>query len=102
MKFFKQKEEPQQVKRDESWYVNENIKILDQIDFTPFIEANRKKKLSELVAQVQETYDDTPLTNNEITEGCVFNWLTEEEIVDYLEKRYVSLRVHSVLDRYID
>lgn len=61
---------------------------LDKIDFLPYIEKYKGKKLRDLMSAVEDDYDDTELTNNEVLEGYTFNWFDESEIIDYLEKRY--------------
>lgn len=61
---------------------------LDKIDFLPYIEKYKGKKLWDLISAVEDDYDNTELTNNDVLEGCTFNWYSEDEIIDYLEKRY--------------
>lgn len=61
---------------------------LDKIDFLPYIEKYKGKKFWDLVSAVEDDYDNTELSNNEVLEGCIFNWYAEDEIIDYLHKRY--------------
>lgn len=61
---------------------------LDKIDFLPYIEKYKGKKFWDLVRAVEDDYDNTELSNNEVLEGCIFNWYAEDEIIYYLEKRY--------------
>ena len=61
---------------------------LDKIDFLPYIEKYKGKKFWDLVSAVEDDYDNTELSNNEVLEGCIFNWYAEDEIIDYLQKRY--------------
>ena len=61
---------------------------LDKIDFLPYIEKYKGKKFWDLVSAVEDDYNNTELTNNDVLEGWIFNWFCEDEIIDYLEKRY--------------
>ena len=61
---------------------------LDKIDFLPYIEKYKGKRFWDLVSAVEDDYDNTELSNNEVLEGCIFNWYAEDEIIDYLQKRY--------------
>ena len=79
-----------------------SYRTLDTIDFLPFIEKHRGGKFNDLRFEVEQKYDETELTNNEILEGCIFNWLTDDEIVEYLEKRYPNdFRYTEVSTMYI-
>ena len=61
---------------------------LDTIDFLPFIKKHRGGTLINLRLELEEKYDGTEFTNNPAMEGYLFNWLTDEEFMEYLEKRY--------------
>lgn len=94
-KFFKKKKvEPQkpevkdEIEEDVDKYVNFNYQVLDTIEFLPYIEKFKRKKLIDLVIAVENDYDGTEITNNSVLEGSIFNWLSVEEIKDYLYKRY--------------
>ena len=65
-----------------------NYSVLDKIDFLPYIQKYKGKKVWDLLYAVEDDYDNTELTNNDILEGCTLNWLCEDEIIEYLEKRY--------------
>lgn len=61
---------------------------LDKIDFLPYIEKYKGKEFWEMKTAVEDDYDYTELTNNDVLEGCTFNWYSEDEIIDYLQNRY--------------
>ncbi len=68
---------------------NETIKVLDSIDFTPYFEYIRKgSNVWTFFDAVERDFNNTELTNNEILEGYIFNWLSESEMIEYFEKRY--------------
>ena len=78
------------MEKELDWDYAEKVQkeALDKIDFLPYIEKYKGKKLWDLISAVEDDYDNTELTNNEVLEGCTFNWFDESEIIDYLEKRY--------------
>lgn len=65
-----------------------NRSVLDTIDFLPYIEKYRGRDIWEMITELERKYNDTPLTNNIWLEGCLFNWLNESEVIDYLTERY--------------
>lgn len=83
-------------------YVEATYKLLDTIDFLPFIEKYKGGKFNDLRFEIENKYDGTEFTQNDVMEGFIFNWLTDEEIVDYLEKRYPNVfRYREVTTLYI-
>lgn len=70
-------------------FTKENIEILDGIDFEPYFKyAEKGHMLREFLNAIEVDFDGTELTNNDILEGCIFNWLSEFETIEYFEKRY--------------
>ncbi len=70
-------------------HINENIKILDSVDFSPYLEYIEKgKNVWTLIRIIENDFNNTELVNNDILDGCIFNWLSESEIIEYFEKRY--------------
>ena len=70
-------------------YTEENIKVLDSIDFSPYLKYIEKgKSVTTFIRVIENEFDYTELVNNDILEGYIFNWLTVFEIVEYFEKRY--------------
>lgn len=75
---------------------------LDKIYFTPYIEKYKGKKFGDFISAIENDYDNTEITSNDILEGCIFNWLTEDEQVEYFEKRYgKEFRTQEVTTKYI-
>ena len=70
-------------------YTSENIKILDSIDFSPYFKyIKRGEKIDNFFDAIENDFNNTDLTNNDILEGFVFNWLGESELIEYFEYRY--------------
>ncbi len=69
-------------------YVEETYKLLDTIDFLPFIKKHKGDKFSDFTSELEQKYDGTEFTHNYIMEGYIFNWLSDIELAEYLEKRY--------------
>ena len=67
----------------------ENYKVLEQIDFIPYIEKCKRKEVYELMDMMEDDFNDTPLVqDNKYLEGTLFNWINEIELIDYLMQRY--------------
>lgn len=81
--------------------VEYNISALDNIDFLPYIQKYRGCVFSDLVFEVEHDYDHTELTDNEHLEGYILNWLTHEELIDYLQKRYPNIFETAPITDYI-
>ena len=70
-------------------YTKENVKVLDGIDFSPYLKYIEKgKSVWTFLNIIEDDFDHTELVNNDILEGYIFNWLSESEIIEYFEKRY--------------
>lgn len=77
-----------------------NTKYLDQIEFTAYLLSYQL--LGRLMAAVEEDYDNSYNMPPEL-EGNTFNFYSEEEFKDYLEKRYpTNLWFYPVEDYLID
>jgi hypothetical protein len=68
----------------------DNFKILDKIDFLPYIKKFKGKDMAELICAVEADYDATELTDNPCCEGYIFNNVSSDDLIDYLKKRYGS------------
>ena len=66
--------------------LEKNKEYLDKIDFIPYIE--KSYDIDGIIELVQEDYDDTDFTNNNILCGNIFNWYDTYDFKIYLEKRY--------------
>lgn len=67
----------------------ENYKVLEQIDFLPYIEKCKRKEVWELMDILEDDFNDTPLVqDNKYLEGTLFNWISDIELIDYLRQRY--------------
>lgn len=67
----------------------ENYKVLEQIDFIPYIENCKGKEVYELMDMMEDDFNDTPLVqDNKYLEGTLFNWINEVELIEYLIQRY--------------
>lgn len=64
--------------------MNLNLRFLDTIDFTPYLETC--DDVRELCSRVETTID--PETIPEELEGFVFDCLAEDDVAEYLAKRY--------------
>lgn len=65
----------------------ENLKMLDEIDFNEFF-SESSESIWDLRTRVDEKYSNTDFSNNDVMEGCVFNWVSCDELGEYLEERY--------------
>ena len=68
--------------------IKANYAALDKIDMEKYLTNRPYCKLHDIMDYIESDYDNTELTNNEDLEGCIFNWLDEDEFAEYLEKRY--------------
>ena len=68
--------------------MKEQFKYLDQIDIERYMKNCTTNKIGELISAIERDYDNTEFTDNDFLEGCIFNWCSEEEFIEYLEKRY--------------
>lgn len=61
---------------------------LDKIDFEPYFEKYNGKDVYTLMDAVRDDYDESSLTKNPVLSGYIFNYLSINEFIEYLEKRY--------------
>ena len=74
---------------DEYTHTLDNAKILDSIDFSPYFKYIKKgENVNEFFKAIENDFDNTELTDNNILEGYIFNWLDEFELIEYFENRY--------------
>ena len=76
----------------------QNTKFLDTIDFTLYF--SQTNSLAALMALVESDYECYSLLP-ECLDGSAFNYYTEEDLKDYLKKRYPNLMCCPVEDYYI-
>ena len=65
-------------------YFQINKEFLDTIDFIPFLK--QYDKLGEMMIAIEQEYRNTNMPAE--LQGEIFNYYTENEFKDYLEKRY--------------
>lgn len=63
-------------------------KILDNIDLSQYLREYNDKPLFIIMDILGDKYDFTDVTNNDVCEGLLFNWMNEVEFEDYLYERY--------------
>lgn len=66
--------------------LEKNKEYLDKIDFIPYI--RKSYDIDGIIELVEEDYDNTDFTNNDILCGNIFNWCDTYDFKIYLEKRY--------------
>ena len=70
-------------------YTKDNIKILDSIDFTPYFKYIKYgDDVWNFFNAIENDFNNTELTNTDILEGDIFNWLSFSEMIEYFENRY--------------
>ena len=68
-------------------------RFLDSIEIDKYIKKHRD--ISDIMDKIEEDYGYS-LEDNPIFEGCVFNWMSQEEFVDYLTNKGYHIReIHS-------
>ena len=68
--------------------IEANYAALDKIDLEKYLTNRTVNRVDYIMDDIEHDYDNTELTNNEDLQGCIFNWLNEEEFSEYLKKRY--------------
>ena len=76
--------------------VRNNIEFLNTIDFTRYLANNYI--IEQVIDDVEYDYDKSNLPS--WLDGNVFNYLTEEEVVEYLKQRYNIPVWHHITHRY--
>ena len=71
----------------------ENIKMLDKINFDEFFREASENVL-DLMNRVEDRYDHTKFSDNDVMQGYVFNWIGQDDFCEYLKNRYPE-RFHS-------
>ncbi len=83
-------------------YVEATFNLLDKIDFLPFIKKHKGGRFLDLTFEIEQKYDGTEFTQNDVMEGFIFNWLSDIELAEYLEHRYPNdFRYREVTTLYI-
>lgn len=77
----------------------ENLKMLDKIDFEKFFDESTVP-MYDLRKKIEDEYNNTDFTNNDVMEGWVFNWVSDCELQEYLEARYPKFRAYEVTEVY--
>ncbi len=65
-----------------------NKEALDKIDFLPLLEKYKGCSMGDLRTELEEVYDNTNISNVPYLEGCILNWMSDGELIEYLEERY--------------
>lgn len=69
-------------------FLKRNLEILDEIDFIPYLQ--KCTNINMIYELVQDNYNESELTKNDICEGLIFNWLDMYDFMNYLLDRYQS------------
>lgn len=64
------------------------IATLDKIDFAKYFKEYEGVRFEDLMSLIEDDYNDTELSNNDVLEGYIFNLIEQEELIEYLKKRY--------------
>ena len=62
-----------------------NWEYLDNLDLMPYIE--KYDDIDDLVDAVEDDYAES-LEENEYMKGCVFNLITPDELIDFIDSKY--------------
>ena len=65
----------------------ENIKMLDEINFDEFFQ-EATENVHDLMNRVEDRYDHTKFSDNDVMQGYVFNWIDQYDLCEYLKNRY--------------
>lgn len=80
-------------KVSEEYAMAKTRELLDMIDFKEML-GDVKQEISDIQDQVENKalFEHDLIVfmvkNEDVFEGCVFNWMSEEEFADYLKERY--------------
>lgn len=81
-----------------------NLSILDKLDLSRFLISG--KTIWDIRGEIEDAYDDnefspeiTEMVENDIMQGFIFNYLSEDEFMDYLVEKY---NIHIKEDVHID
>ncbi len=77
--------------------MRKSMDFLDTLDLDKFIE--NENDVEEIMNAIEDEYDDTPILPD-FLEGCVFNYLSENEFADYLADRYNKKWVEITTTKY--
>lgn len=78
----------------EEYALMKTEELLDLIDFEYKFGTKIKFSIDDIQNQIEQEalwehkLNDFMIKNEDVFEGCVFNWMGEEEFVDYLKRRY--------------
>lgn len=78
----------------EEYALMKTEELLDLIDFEYKFGTKIKFSIGDIQNQIEQKalwehkLNDFMIENEDVFEGCVFNWMGEEEFVDYLKRRY--------------
>lgn len=69
--------------------VKDNLKMLDSIDFIPYLRKHDGNgSVSDVMRDMEDDYERTDFVKNDVMEGYLFNWVNSSELCDYLTERY--------------
>ena len=78
----------------EEYALMKTEELLNLIDFENKFGTKIKFSIDDIQNQIaqealwEHKLNDFMIENEDVFEGCVFNWMGEEEFVDYLKRRY--------------
>lgn len=79
--------------------LKENAEVLDQIDLLGYCGAGRS--VADIMNKVEDDYNCSELADNCICRGCILNWFSEADFVEYLKSRYPGLTIGERSEYYI-
>lgn len=87
---------------DEYYCEEYSYQFLDKIDFLPYIEKFKGKKFTDMMIEIEDEWDSKDIVQNDnVLEGFLFNYITENEFADYLKNRYDNFGYYEVVTKYI-
>ena len=87
---------------DEYYCEEYSYQFLDKIDFLPYIEKFKGKKFTDMMNEIEDEWDSKDIVQNDnVLEGFLFNYITENEFADYLKNRYDNFGYYEVVTKYI-
>lgn len=75
-----------------------NEEFLDTLDLKKYVE--KSIYVDEIISVIEEDYDDSDILPSDF-EGCVFNWMDQYEVAEYLALRYGKTFREDTTIRYV-
>lgn len=75
-----------------------NEEFLDTLDLKKYVE--KSIYVDEIISSIEEDYDDSDVLPKEFG-GCVFNWMDQYEVAEYLAAKYGKTFREEEIIRYV-